>query len=474
MEQITSTEFKSELLTEARASLGLALPLAIARIAESSLPVMNSVMMGWLGTQSLASGAFGVVTFLTLLSVCVGILSAGGALAAEAKGSKNIDRVSRVTCQGLWLTVAISLPAMLLLWNCDSILPLLGQEESNVLLTKSYLHALVWGLPAVVGFLYLKYIAAAINFPQFGMVIIVVSLLLNVPVNYVLMFGYLGFPALGLAGVGWGTTLVYWASFLASASLIYFHPNTKDYKLFRYLHQFDRELFVKIFQVGWPMGFQAGMELGVFTVTAMLMVKLGTSTLAAHEIALQTLNLVLPIPIAFSSATTVRVGQIMGEKNTELLFRAAFVNLAFSILFGLIVAPGFELFASSIAAIYLDIDNPDNTVAISQAIFFIKLAGVFQIFYSIRCICVGSLLGLQDTKVIMLINILSGCGVGLGGGYLMGMTLGWGGIGLWYGLIMAPVIASLILGVRFYLKVKKIGEDLRGESGQTRDLTLSS
>ncbi len=222
------------------------------------------------------------------------------------------------------------------------------------------------------------------------------------------------------------------------------------------------------------MGFQTGMQLGVFTVTAMLMAKLGTSSLAAHEIALQTLNIVLPIPMAFSAATTVRVGQIMGEKNTELLFRAAFVNLAFIIFFGLVVAPGFELFASSIAAIYLDIDNPDNAVAIIQAILFIKLAGVFQVFHSIRCICVGSLLGLQDTKVIMLINILSGCGVGLGGGYLMGMTLGWGGTGLWYGLIMAPVIASLILGVRFYLKVKKIGEDLRGESGQTPDPTLSS
>jgi multidrug resistance protein, MATE family len=317
-------------------------------------------------------------------------------------------------------------------------------------LTKSYLHALVWGLPAAIGFLYLKYIATAINFPQFGMVIIVVSLLLNVPVNYVLMFGYLGFPALGLAGIGWGTTLVYWVSFLASISLIYFHPKSRNYQLFRYLHQFDKEVFFQIFLTGWPMGIQLGMELGLFTVTAMLMGKFGTASLAAHEIAIQASDIFLAIPMAVSSATTARVGQMIGEKNTSSLLRAVFVNLALGVLFAFVVALGFDLFASRIAAIYLDINNPDNAVAISQATFFLKLAGVYQIFYSIQYICIGALLALQDTHVPMLINMFSFWGVGLGGGYLMGIILGWGGIGLWYGLILAPAISSILLMVWFY------------------------
>src|SRR5919202_317861 len=333
MEQITSTEFKSEFLTEARVTLGLAFPLAVAQIAQLAIPVMNSVLMGLLGTSSLAAGALGVITFFTLSSVCVGILKAGGAIAAEAKGANNIDKVSRITAQGLWLAAALSLPAMLLLWNCDSILAALGQQESTVVLTKSYLHALVWGFPALVGFLYLKYIAAAINFPQFGMVIIVVSMLLNVPVNYVLMFGVLGFPALGLAGIGWGTTLVYWVSFLASVSMIYFHPKSRDYKLFHYLHQFDKEVFFKICLTGWPMGIQSGMELGLFTVTAMLMGKLGTASLAAHEIAFQASQIFLAIPAAVSFATTARVGQMMGEKNTGGPLRTVFVPLALAGLF---------------------------------------------------------------------------------------------------------------------------------------------
>ncbi len=452
MEQITSTEFKSELLTEARASLGLAVPLAVAQVAQSSIPVVNSVMMGLLGTQNLAAGALGAITFITLLAAGVGILSAGGgALAAEAFGAKDIDRVCRITAQGLWLAAAMSLPSMLVLWNCDSILPLLGQEESNVVLTGSYLHALVWGLPAAIGFLYLKEVAAAINFPQFGTVIIVVSLLLNGPANYVLMFGFLGFPALGLAGIGWGTTLIYWVSFLASVSMIYLHPKSRDYKLFRYVHQFDKEIFVKIIQIGWPMGIESGMVMGQFTIMAWLMGKLGTATLAGHEIASQISDIFLTIPTGISYATMTRVGQMMGEKNHQGAIKAVFVNFAFSLLFALFVALGFELFSSSLAALYLDINNPDNAVAIIRATSFLKLAGVSIIFYSIRFIGLGALLGLQDTRVPMLINILIFWGVGMGGGYLMAITLGWGGIGLWYGIILAPAISGIILMVRFYL-----------------------
>ncbi|MEC4817976.1 MAG: MATE family efflux transporter [Scytonema sp. PMC 1069.18] len=129
MEQTTSTEFKSELLTEARVSLGLIVPLAAAQIAQIAIIVVNSVMMGVLGTQNLAAGALGVVTFFTLLSICVGILTGGETLAAEAFGANNIDRVSRITGQGLWLAAAVSLPAMLLLWNCDSILPALYYSQ---------------------------------------------------------------------------------------------------------------------------------------------------------------------------------------------------------------------------------------------------------------------------------------------------------------------------------------------------------
>ncbi|MCF2149950.1 MATE family efflux transporter [Desmonostoc muscorum LEGE 12446] len=457
MKQISLTEFKSELLSEAQVSLGLAIPLAIAQLAEAGIPVVNSVMMGLLGTQNLAAGALGTITFVTLLVVCVGTLTAGGALAAEAFGAKEIDRVSRITSGGLWLAIAISLPAILVIWNCSSILPLLGQEESNVALTKSYLHALVWGLPAALCFLHLKRMAAAINFPQFGIVIIVTSLLLNVPANYVLMFGYLGFPALGLAGIGWGTTLIYWVSFLASAMVFYFHPKSRDYKLFRNLNKFDPELFIKIFQTGWPMGIQLGMQLGLFMVTAWLMGSLGTETLAGHEIAIQTSDLFLTIPVGVSSAVTTRVGQMMGEKNALGAIRAVFVNIAFYVLFATLVALGFELFSQRIAAIYLDINNPDNAVAITQAISFLKLAAVYQLSCGIQIIGVGALLGLQDTRVPMLINILIFWGIGLGGGYLMTMILGCGGIGYWYGLILATAISGIILIVRFYVvNFKKI------------------
>ncbi|GET41354.1 MATE efflux family protein [Microseira wollei NIES-4236] len=341
-----------------------------------------------------------------------------------------------------------------------------------VALTKSYLHATAWGLPACIAFLYLKEITAVINFPQFGTVIIVASLLLNVPANYVLMFGLLGFPALGLAGIGWATTLIYWGTLLASALMIYFHPKTRDYQLFGYLNQFDKEIFVKIFQLGWPRGIQLATQVGQFNVTAWLMGYLGTEVLAGHEIAIQTADIFLTISIGISYGATVRVGQMMGEKNPLGSLRVILVNIAFGLILAIVVALGLDLFASHIAAIYLDINNPENAVAIRTATFFLKIAGVYLIFYSIHVIVGGALLGLQDTSVPTLINIFIFWGVGLGGGCLMTRTLGWGGIGLWYGLILAPAGASIILLVRFYLvNFKKMAERENIDEGASQQAT---
>jgi MATE family multidrug resistance protein len=311
---------------------------------------------------------------------------------------------------------------------------------------------MVWGLPPAIGFLYLRQIAAAINFSQFGLVNIFISLILVVPTNYLLMFGYLGFPALGLAGLGWGNTLIFWINFLASVSVIYFHPKSRDYRLFQHLLQFDKKLFLQIFLAGWPTGIQTGIEQGLYMITAILVGSIDTDSLAGHEIAIQTAEFFLTIPVAISHATTARIGLRLGENNIIGAMRAFVVNLTFGILFAVVVAIGFDCFTLDIVSIYLDINDPDNAAAIGWSTSFLFLAGISQIFYSIQFITIGALIGLQDTLIPMLITLISFWGLGLGGGYLMAINWGWGGIGFWYGLILAPAVSGIIFIVRFYKK----------------------
>ncbi len=470
--EITSTGYKSELISEARASLQLAIPLIISQMCETGINTVNVVMMGLLGTQVLAGGALGAIAFLTLLFTCYGILSAGGAIAAEAFGANKIDQLCRIASGQIWLVVALSLPAMLLLWHGDTILLLFGQQESNVLLTKIYLQSILWGFPAALGLMTLRGIASAVNVPRLITVTMLAGLLLNAPANYVLMFGKFGLPQLGLAGIGWATTLVFWVSFLVGVILLIFSPTVRDYQLFRYLHQFDKQTFVKIFQTGWPMAFQWGAESALLSVTAWLAGYLGTVTLAAHEMAFETVEMALVIPLGLGNVAVPRVGQTMGEKNPVGAKRAALIGITIGGIFASAVAVIFWLFPYQIAGIYLDINNPENTEAVKAATSFLLWAGLFQLFYSIQVITVGALIGLQDTLVPVLMNFAS-WGIGLTGSYFMGIILDWGGIGIWLGMVLSPLLSGVILMVRLYQAIdNKIANRDDGEESMSNSSQL--
>ena len=226
---------KSDILSEAKACLHLAIPLAAAQLAQAATNFFDTLMMGWLGTETLAAGALGAISFSTFLLITTGIISVVGALVAVAFGSGEIDRVSRLACQGLWLSTALSIPVMILLWYSGSILMLMGQEPSNVILAETYLRSIVWGFPAAMGFAVLKNVVSALNQPHSVTIITVSGVLLNVVGNYVLMFGKFGFPALGLAGIGWASTISFWVTFAAAVGFIFINHKLIVFRLNKYL-----------------------------------------------------------------------------------------------------------------------------------------------------------------------------------------------------------------------------------------------
>jgi MATE family multidrug resistance protein len=450
MMQIISNKFNSELLLEARANLRLAIPSATSQLAEVGINSVNVVMMGLLGTQSLAAGALGVFTFFTALYICAGTLEAVGANVAQAFGAGKTEQVCLIASQGLWLAAALSFPGMILLWQGEAILSLAGQEASNVLIATTYLRAIMWGFPAVLGFWTLKSIAAALNKPIFITFILVAGLLLDIPVSYALIFGKFGLPALGLAGIGWATTLVFWLQFLAGINLFIFHPSFREYKIFRYLHKFDKVLFVEVFQTGWPLGLQLGSETALFAVSVFIMGYFGTEILAAYEIAIQTAEFFLVMPLGIYYATLARVGQMVGKQDLSSVKRSAFVGFSFSVLFASSVALIVWLFPEKIVAIYLDSSNPENTKTVETAISFLDWAAVLQLFYSIQATAISALIGIKDTRLPMLLSVLINWGFGLSVCYITGFVFGWGATGIWLGLTLAPAIAGIIYIYRFY------------------------
>ncbi|AFZ28122.1 putative efflux protein, MATE family [Cylindrospermum stagnale PCC 7417] len=457
----------SKFLSEVFATLHLAVPLGGIQLAEAAVGFVNTVMMGFLGIQSLAAGALGVITFYTLTLICMGVIEGASPLAAEAFGAGNTERIRQIFAQGLWLVVALSLPMMLLTWHLDSILMLSGQEENTVALANTYLKAIVWSLPAAVGFFILKEVATAVNRPQLISAIALTSIPLNILANYLLIFGKLGLPPLGLAGIGWAGTFVYWVNFLAAAAVIGFHPWFKEYKLFASL-QFNKQVFAELWQNGWPLGLEYASSLILFTLIALLSGYMGTTLLAANEIVVQTLEVSLIVPTAISYATMTRVGQMMGQNDPAGAKKAGFAAITIGVAAMSLIAVAICLFPEQIATIYLDASNSDNILAIRSAIPLLRIASLFLIALGLNLIALGTLLGIQDTRLPLLINILFQWGVGMTCGYLLCFHLNWGSIGLWSGLTIGITLATLFLIYRFYLSTSEIIQTSEGEEAADR------
>ncbi|MCT7991723.1 MATE family efflux transporter [Laspinema olomoucense] len=440
---------QSKVFAEVKATLYLAIPLIAAQLAQAATGFVDTVMMGLLGSETLAAGGLGAIIFFTLILICTGMVSAVGAIAATAHGAGELHRISHLTVQGLWLTVALSVPVGVVMWNLSPLLLRFGQDPTAVELAQSYLRALILGFPAALGFAVLRNILSALNYTRPIMAIVASCVPLNIGGNYVLMFGKFGLPALGLAGIGWASTLSFWVTFIAAAGFLCLSRRLKPYQIFRTSYQFDASEFWGIVKIGWPIAGLFAIETGLFAVTTFMMGTLGTVTLAAHNIALQTANITFMVPVGLSLATTVRVGQAMGRKEILSARLAGYVGIAIGVSFMSLMGLFLWTNPDKIVALYLDIQNAENQPVLESAMSLLGIAAMFQIFDGMQIIAAGALRGVKDTRIPMAIGFLGYWCIGLFSGYILGLRLNFGGTGLWLGLVLGLAFSGLLLTCRF-------------------------
>ncbi|WP_392535387.1 MATE family efflux transporter [Nostoc sp. C117] len=442
------------MFSEVKKCLVLAVPLAAAQVAQSATAFVDTVMMGWLGSQTIASGALGVTIFSFCLLIVSGIVSAISPLAAQAYGAGNREKVGTIVRLGLGISLILGIPITLLLYNGGALLLLLGQDPNTVALAEIFLRAIALGFIPALGFAVLKSFLCALLQPQLVMVTVVLGTLLNITANYVLMFGKLGFPALGLAGIGWGSTFSLWSMFVALTFYICNQPDFAVYGIFRPLSDKafplkHRHIIGEIFEVGLPIGGLIAVEAGLFTIVTFIIGKLGTNALAAHQIALQTISMSFQLALGISLATTVRVGQLVGQSDLLATRLAGYVGIAIAALSMGVVGITFWLVPKSIISLYIDINDPNNADVVVLAVKLLGVAAIFQIVDGVQVTAGGALRGLKDTRIPMLIGIFAYWCVGLFTGYIFGISLGYGAIGLWWGLAIGLAIAAIIMTWRF-------------------------
>ncbi len=433
---------QTSIRTEFREFLRLAIPLASAQVAQSATGFVDTVIMGRLGSEILAAGGLGAITFTALLNTISGVVIGVSPLVAEAYGAGCKTRVEQVARQGLWLSLLLAIPVMFLLGNIDLLMRQFGQQATTVALAKTYLDIMLWGLFPALAFATLRSFVSGLSHARPVMVIVIGGTLFNIAGNYVLGLGKLGFPALGLRGLAWASILSLWGMFLSLVIYILKHKKLKAYRLFENLHQLQLPIFRELVVVGAPIGVSAALETGLFTVVTYLMGALGTVVLAAHQIVLQTIIVIFMVPLGMSFATTVRVGQWNGQKNLAAARQAGYVGIGSGVVFMTMMAIALLVFPQQVIGLYIDVRASENASVLTLVMPMLTIAAVAQILDSVQKTASGALYGLKDTRVPMFISFCTFWGIGLTTGYLLGFHFGLGGTGLWLGQSIGVAIAA--------------------------------
>ena len=441
----------SRVRQELSALLVLATPIIIAQVANTAMGAVDAVMAGRVSAADLAAVALGNSIWIPLYLLMSGILMATTPKVAHRFGAGKLEEIGPLVRQALWLGLLIGILFAALLTQAKPVMEALQVQPELIEPTMGYLYGVAFGFPAAALYQVLRYYSDALSHTLPSMIIGLLGLLLNVPLNYVLIHGKLGLPALGGVGCGWATGLVMIAMLLAMLTWVNRSPVYRFSALFAHFERPRWPLIRALLAVGVPIGIAIFAESSIFSVIALLIGSLGDTVVAGHQIALSISSLVFMVPLSLAMAVTVRVGQALGRNAPRDARFAAVLGIGVALTYACFSATLMMLFRERIASFY----TPDPAV-VAVASTLLIYAALFQFSDGIQVSAAGALRGYQDTRAVMLITLPSYWGIGLTVGYLLGLTdlLGApsGPAGLWQGLIVGLSCAAVMLGWRLHVR----------------------
>jgi MATE family multidrug resistance protein len=435
---------------ELRATLALAAPLAAANLAQMAMGVTDTVMVGRLGATPLAAAGLGAMLYFTGGVVLQGILSAVSPLAAHALGAGDRAAAGRIAGAGLVLGMLMALPFVGVLTSLDRLLLALGYDAALAAEIGRFLQAIAWGGPAFLGFAVLRSLFAALSHTRAVMAVLFVCVAGNAMLNWVLIYGHLGAPALGVAGSGYASAINQWLILAGLALCTRMMPPLAALRVLRSAFAPRRIEMANILRLGLPIGGIMAIEVGVFLAAGILMGLLGAAALGAHQLVLNCASITFMVPLGLSQAATVRVAYELGAGREFAARRAGFVALALGTLFMGATSAVLWTFPRVIIAVYVDIADPANRDVVQIAWRLIAIAALFQVFDGMQVIAAGALRGYKDTMTPMLLAGFGYWGAGFVGGWLLAFPLGYGPVGLWCGLALGLAVVAILLTLRLH------------------------
>ncbi len=432
-------------------NFNLAYPVMLSQLGHMIVNVADSVMVGRLGAVPLAGASLANVIFHILLMFGIGISYAITPLVATADGEDDVDRSSSLLKHAVIINLITGIVLFALVAIAAPVLKYLDQPLDVVEMAIPYLNVVTLSLIPLMVFQTFRQFAEGLSDTKTAMKIVIISNLLNVALNYVLIYGKLGFEPLGLLGAGY-------ASFIARILLavwmtlyIYFGKEYAPYHLAFQLSSYSKRLFRQLLKIGLPTAFLFIFEVGAFGFAVIMIGWIGTEALAAHQIAINLAAISYMMASGLSSAAAIRVGNQLGLKDILTLRAAAITLYGMVVVFMGACALVFIIGRYFLPSLYIE-----DSAVIEIAATLLIIAGFFQISDGIQVLSLGALRGLSDVKIPTLMTFIAYWILALPIGYVLAFPFNMGATGVWYGLLIGLSIVAITLLWRFNYLTKKM------------------
>ncbi|MGK2946844.1 MAG: MATE family efflux transporter [Candidatus Malihini olakiniferum] len=446
-------------LSEARSLVKLAVPVIIAQFSQTSMGVVDTIIAGAYSATDMAAVAVGTSVWLPVILFGHGLLMALTPVVAQLNGSGRRPRIAYQVQQAFILAAILAAITMVMLYNGKHVIAMMhtdSPELANIAI--GYLHVMLLGVPGYLFYQVLRCQCEGLSKTKPGMVIGFIGVLVNIPLNYIFIYGKFGMPELGGVGCGVATASTYWIMMLMMAFYIMRARWLRDIKWQRW--QINFPAMRRLFSLGLPIALALLFEVSLFAIVALLILPLGVIDVAGHQIALNFSSLMFVLPLSIGIASTIRVGHQLGEGSVENARIAAYTGITTGVLLACCTAIFTELLREHIALMYNK--NPE---VVAMAAQLMLLAAVYQISDAVQAIGNGVLRGYKDTRSIFYITFVSYWILGLPSGYLLAMTdylvPRMGPAGFWCGFIIGLTAAAIMMVLRIhYLQRQPPGEIL--------------
>lgn len=439
------------LLFEARKTLKLAIPIILGELAQMSLGIIDTAMVGSISYKHLAAAAL-VMSVMNIPFVFgIGITISVAQMVSMAHGRFDAKQVSHYLYNGFWLCVIAAIAISFGLEMSKNILYHLKQDPEVVAFAVPYFQIMAWSVIPMLLFLALKQFTDGLEFTKTAMLLSLLALPINVFLNWIMIFGNLGFPKMDLVGAGIATLITRTLIFFVLGWIILSHSSFRKYvavrkKVWQIKWQTQKELL----NIGLPSSFQITMEAGAFAISGIIIGTISAVDQAAHQIALSIASLTFMVSMGLSQAGSIRASNNYGRKDWTTISWIGKSTLITALIYGTTCAIGFSLFRHQLPLIF-----NKNQQVVELSAYLLLFAAVFQISDSVQAICAGLLRGIKDVKVPTYFIAIAYWIIGIPFGYYLAFYQGMGAAGIWVGFIIGLTLSAIFLTIRFRRIVKR-------------------